>query len=227
MPLDNQVVLLTGATGGLGRTVTERILLAGARVVSTYHREAPSPADRLLAVPADITDSASITQAVEAALDRAGRIDALVNLVGGYTGGPLVHQTDEATWNRMLELNLTSAFLISRAVLPHMLQRGSGRIVHTASRGAVEPFSGGAAYIVSKAGVAALTRAIAAEVAGAGITANVILPGTIDTPANRAAMPGADYSKWVRPLALAETILFLLSDAAREINGALIPVYGE
>ncbi|MBI3698084.1 MAG: SDR family oxidoreductase [Acidobacteria bacterium] len=163
---------------------------------------------------------------VEAVLDWGGRIDALVNLVGGYTGGPPLHQIEDATWNRMLELNLTSAFVLSRAVLPHLLERRSGRIIHTASRGAVEPFAGGAAYIVAKAGVVVLTRSIAAEVAGTGVTANVLLPGTIDTAANRAGAPGADYSKWVRPAALAETILFLISDAAREINGAAIPVYG-
>jgi NAD(P)-dependent dehydrogenase (short-subunit alcohol dehydrogenase family) len=220
------VILLTGATGGLGRTVTDRLLHAGARVCATYHREAPPAAERLEAIQADVTDAASVARAVETAVARAGRIDALVNLVGGWSGGPLVHETDDATWRRMLDLNLNSAFLLSRAVLPHLLRQGAGRLVHVGSRAAADPFPGGAAYIVAKAGVVALTRAIATEVAGRGITANVILPGTIDTPANRAANPTADYRPWVRPEALAETILFLLSDAAREINGAVIPVYG-
>lgn len=224
--MNNQVVILTGATGGLGRTVTERLLSAGARVFAPYTREAPATADRLQGVQADLSTDEGAKRAVEKALAWGGRIDALVNLVGGYAGGPLVHETDDAAWNRMLDLNLGCAFLLSRAVLPHLLAQHSGRIVHIGSRAAAEPFPGAAGYIVSKAAVVALTRAIATEVAGSGITANVILPGTIDTPANRAASPGADFSKWVRPSALADTILFLLSDSAREINGAAIPVYG-
>jgi NAD(P)-dependent dehydrogenase (short-subunit alcohol dehydrogenase family) len=195
-------------------------------VCATYHREVPPAAERLEAIQADVTDAASVARAVETAVARAGRIDALVNLVGAWAGGPLVHETDDATWRRMLDVNLNSAFLLSRAVLPHLLRQGAGRLVHVGSRAAVEPFPGGVAYIVAKAGVVALTRAIATEVAGRGITANVILPGTIDTATNRAANPTADYRQWVRPEALAETILFLLSDAAREINGAVIPVYG-
>jgi NAD(P)-dependent dehydrogenase (short-subunit alcohol dehydrogenase family) len=222
----DSVIFLTGATGGLGRTVTDRMLHAGARVCATYHREAPPAVERLEAIQADVTDAAGVARAVETAVARAGRIDALVNLVGGWAGGPLVHETDDATWRRMLDLNLNSAFLLSRAVLPQLLRQGAGRLVHVGSRAAADAFPGAAAYIVAKAGVVALTRAIATEVAGRGITANVILPGTIDTPANRAANPTADCRQWVRPEALAETILFLLSDAAREINGAVIPVYG-
>jgi NAD(P)-dependent dehydrogenase (short-subunit alcohol dehydrogenase family) len=222
----DSVIFLTGASGGLGRTVTDRLLHSGARVCATYHREAPSAAERLEAIQADVTDAASVARAVETAAGRTGRIDALVNLVGAWSGGPPVHETDDATWRRMLDVNLNSAFLLSRAVLPHLLRQGAGRLIHIGSRAAVDPFPGGVAYIVAKAGVVALTRAIATEVAGRGITANVILPGTIDTPVNRAANPTADYSQWVRPEALAETILFLLSDAAREINGAVIPVYG-
>jgi len=191
----DQVIFLAGSTGGLGRTVTERVLAAGARVFAPYSGKPPAPADRLKAVEADLSTAEGARRSVEEAVAWGGRVDALVNLVGGYSGGSLVHETDDAAWNKMLNLNLGCAFLLSRAVLPHLLERRSGRIIHIASRAAAEPFPGAAAYIVSKAAVVALTRAIATEVLASGITANVILPGTIDTPANRAASPGADYSK--------------------------------
>ncbi|MBI4465191.1 MAG: SDR family oxidoreductase [Acidobacteria bacterium] len=235
MSLENHVAFMPGATGGLGRAVTQAFLSQGATVVVPLHtpaafqqlvERAGAAAERLVGIQADLTNPASAQQAVEAALHKAGRIDSLVNLVGGYAGGKSVAETEDKVWNRMLALNLSSAFWLSRAVLPHMLERNQGRILHIASRAAVEPFASACAYIASKAGLVALTRAIAVEVAGRGITANVILPGTLDTAANRQSMPKADFSEWVRPESLAHTILFLVSDQAQEINGALIPVYG-
>ena len=235
MALEGHVALITGATGGLGKAVTEAFLTHGATVVVSYRSpdsfghlvQGLGPiGSRLRGVQADLSSAESIRQAVAETLQITDHVDSLVNLVGGFAGGQPVAATDEETWHRMLGLNLTSAFLISRAVLPHMLQRNKGRIVHVSSRAAVEPFPKAAAYIASKAGVIALTRAIAAEVAGSGVTANVILPGTIDTPANRKSMPKADFSKWVRPQSVANAILFLVSEEAGEINGARLPVFG-
>jgi NAD(P)-dependent dehydrogenase (short-subunit alcohol dehydrogenase family) len=154
---------------------------------------------------------------------KEGRVDALVNLVGGFAMGRAV-ETDVSLWHRMLTMNLTAAFFLSKAVLPHMVERGSGRLVHVAARAAVEPFPGAAAYVVSKAGLAAFIRALAAELAGSGVTVNGVLPTTIDTPANRTSMPDADPSKWVKPESIAQLIGFLASDDAGQINGALIPV---
>ena len=235
MALEGHVALITGATGGLGEVVTRTFLSHGATVVVSYR--SPDSWGRLVqgfgpvrtrlhGVQADLLSADSIRRAVAEALKVAGHIDSLVNLVGGFAGGQPVAEADEETWHRMLGLNLTSAFLISRAVLPHMLGRNRGRIVHVSSRAAVEPFPKAAAYIASKAGVIALTRAIAAEVSGSGVTANVILPGTMDTPANRRNMPRADFSKWVRPQSLANAILFLVSEEAGEVNGAQLPVFG-
>jgi NAD(P)-dependent dehydrogenase (short-subunit alcohol dehydrogenase family) len=153
----------------------------------------------------------------------SGRIDALINLVGGFSAGRVV-ETDLSTWQRMLTMNLTSAFSLSKAVLPHMLERRTGRIVHVAARAALEPFPGAAAYIVSKSGLVALIRTLSIELSGSGVTVNGVLPSTIDTPGNRKAMPDADPSKWVRPEAIARTLIFLASDEAIQINGALIPI---
>jgi NAD(P)-dependent dehydrogenase (short-subunit alcohol dehydrogenase family) len=160
---------------------------------------------------------------VKRVLDEAGPIDALVHLAGGFAGGRVEETTDE-TWRHMMDLNLTAAFLMSRAVLPHMRTRGSGRIICVGSRAAENPFPGAAAYIASKAGLSALVRALALELSGTGVTVNALLPTTIDTPANRKSMPDADRSLWIAPTDLARTILFLASDEARGLSGALIPV---
>lgn len=236
MSLEGHVAFLTGATGALGHAVTGRFLSKGATVIASYRTAesfqqlvqqlGPGVGAQLSGVEADLTNSESIRQAVAEVLRRAGRIDSLVNLVGGYAGGQPVPQTDEALWDHMLRLNLTSAFLLTRTVLPHMLAKRRGRIVHISSRAAVEPFAGAAAYIASKAGLIALTRAVAAEVSGSGVTANVVLPGTMDTPANRASMLRADFSQWVPPQSVAQAILFLVSDEAGGINGAQVPVFG-
>jgi NAD(P)-dependent dehydrogenase (short-subunit alcohol dehydrogenase family) len=175
------------------------------------------------ALKADFTDQTQVRSLVEEVIRTSGRLDALINLVGGFATGRVV-ETDVSLWQRMLTMNLTSAFLLSQAVLPSMLQRGQGRIVHVAAQAALEPFPGAAAYIVSKAGLIGLIRTLSSELKGSGVTMNAVLPSTIDTPANRTAMPAADPSKWARPDSIAQALIFLASDAASQINGALIPI---
>ncbi len=170
-----------------------------------------------------MTDEADLARAVHEARERMGPVYALINLVGGFATGRLL-ETDTAVWHRMVAMNLTAAFLLSKAVLPHMMEQGSGRIIHVAARAAVDPFPGAAAYIVAKAGLVALIRTLALETAGTGITVNGILPTTIDTPANRTAMPDADTAQWVQPESIARLLLFIASPEARQLNGALIPI---
>ena len=146
--------------------------------------------------------------------------------MGGYAGGRLVQETDDATWRRMLDLNLNSTFYLARAAMPRLIESQSGRIIAVSSRAAVDAPARSSAYTVSKAGVLALIRTIAAEGKAHGVTANAVLPGTIDTEANRAAMPGADFSKWVKPESIANLLLWLASEASGDVSGALIPIYG-
>lgn len=214
-------MLITGGGGALGRTVVPAFVSTGASVVLGDLNPVQMPG--VTALKADFTDHTQVRGLVDDVLRTLGRLDALINLVGGFGTGRLV-DTDVSLWQRMLTMNLTSAFLLSQAVLPSMLQRGQGRIVHVAARAALEPFPGAAAYIVSKAGLIGLIRTLSAEVEGSGVTVNAVLPTTIDTPANREAMPAADPSKWARPESIAQALTFLTSDTAGQINGALIPV---
>jgi 3-oxoacyl-[acyl-carrier protein] reductase len=223
MKLDGKVVVIAGGSGALGRAVVPAFIAAGARTFTADRNPASSQVENHVPLTGDVTDEAECRRLVEEVIGKEGRVDALVNLVGGFAMGRLV-ETDGSVWHRMLAVNLTAAFFLSKAVVPHMVERRAGRIVHVAARAAVEPFPGAAAYVVSKAGLAALIRALATELAGSGVTVNGILPTTIDTPANRAAMPDADSSKWVKPESIADLIGFLASDGAGQINGALIPV---
>jgi NAD(P)-dependent dehydrogenase (short-subunit alcohol dehydrogenase family) len=223
MRLDGTVVLIAGGSGGLGQTVVPAFARAGARVI-TVDRHAPAtPVDDRTAMKADVTDETDVQRLAREVIRDAGRIDVLINLVGGFAMGRVV-ETDAALWQRMLAMNLTSAFLLSRAVLPPMLERRAGRIVHVAARAAVEPFPGAAAYVVAKSALVALVRTLALETAGTGVTVNGLLPTTIDTPANRKTMPEADPTKWVRPEAIAHLLLFLASREAAQVSGALIPL---
>jgi NAD(P)-dependent dehydrogenase (short-subunit alcohol dehydrogenase family) len=221
--LDGKVVIVPGGSGALGGTVVPALLDMRAHVVTVDRNPAPARTEQHVTMKADVTDEAECRRLVGEVVRTEGRVDALVNLVGGFATGRAV-ETDAALWHRMLTMNLTAAFLLSKAVLPHMSERRTGRIVHVAARAAVEPFPGAAAYVISKAGLAALIRALATEVAGSGVTVNGVLPTTIDTPANRAAMPDADPSKWVKPESIAQLIGFLVSDGAGQVNGALIPI---
>lgn len=222
-----RVILLTGASGGLGPAVTDVFLSAGATVVAVA-RSLDSTEDkpRCIEVSADLTSTEGVEKAVAAVLEPTGKIDALVHVMGGFAGGEPVHETSDATWDRMMNINLRAAFLVTRAVLRPMLDAGYGRIVAIGSRAGVEPAKGLAAYGASKAGLHALVQTIALEGEGKGVTANVVMPSTIDTPANRKAMPKADFSKWVTPESIADQILRLCSREAGDVSGTLIPMYG-
>jgi NAD(P)-dependent dehydrogenase (short-subunit alcohol dehydrogenase family) len=227
------VVLVTGGTGALGSAVALAALQRDALVVVTYRdardrdalagRAPASARERLHAVETDVTDTGSVQRLAAEITARHGKVDALVNAVGGFAGGDLL-ATDERAWDAMLTLNLRSAYLCCRVVLPGMLAAGRGRIVNVASRSVSPPTGGFIAYTVSKTGVIALTQALAQEVRGRGVTVNAVLPSTMDTEANRRAMPGADRRSWVTPEAVAQAILFLTSEEAAQITGSLLAV---
>jgi NAD(P)-dependent dehydrogenase (short-subunit alcohol dehydrogenase family) len=219
--MKGKVILITGGAGALGQTVVPAFVSAGASVIIGDLNPVQLPG--VTALKADFTDQTQVRGLVNEVIQSSGRLDALVNLIGGFATGRVV-DTDVSLWQRMLAMNLTSAFLLSQAVLPSMLERRQGRIVHVAARAALEPFPGAAAYIVSKAGLVALIRTLSKELNGSGVTVNGVLPSTIDTPVNRKAMPEADLSKWARPESIARTLAFLASDDANQINGALIPI---
>jgi len=226
--LDNKVALITGAKGGLGGFVTEAFLQAGATVagVSRSIQASDFPNLRFTAISAELASGDAARQLAATVVERWGRIDILVHLVGGFAGGQPVHETDDETLNRMLDMNLKSAFHVARAVLPHMRNQGGGRILAIGSRAAVEPSPDAGAYAASKAALVSLIRTIAAENKDRCISANVILPGTMDTPANRKSDPGADYSKWVQPSQVANLLITLAADSASQVSGAVLPIYG-
>ncbi len=222
-------ILITGATGGLGEAVVSVFVREGAFVAGAARRWASNDnVDGLLKVRADLTAPEGAESAVRAVLDARGRLDAVVHLMGGFAmDGPLA-STKIETWDRMMDINARSAFLVFRAALAahSAAPVGLRRLIAVGSRAGVLASPGAVAYAVSKAALHALVVNLAAEVVGRGITVNAVLPGTIDTEANRKAMPDADHSKWVRPEAIAETLVWLASDGAPDTSGALIPVYG-
>jgi NAD(P)-dependent dehydrogenase (short-subunit alcohol dehydrogenase family) len=217
-------MLITGANGGLGRAVVEAFLGTGATVYGAdlAWKQQPHSNPRFHPIEANLLDAAECERVAK----QAAPVDALLHLVGGFSGGQPVADTPDETWEKMLGLNLRSAYSIFRAVLPGMMKAGKGRIVAVGSRAAVEPMANFAAYSVSKAALVTLVKTVALEVKDSGITANVVLPSVIDTPANRAAMPSADASKWVTAESIAGLLVWLASDAARDVNGAAIPIYG-
>jgi NAD(P)-dependent dehydrogenase (short-subunit alcohol dehydrogenase family) len=227
--------LVAGGTGALGRAVCLEFLGEGAKVVTTYRthaefdalrRSAGAAAERLEGRQIDVTDEVVTRELVEAVVGRHGRLDALVNAVGGYTGGGRLWDVEPKALERMLALNLRSGYALARAVLPPMLSAGRGAIVNVAARAALEPQAGAAAYAASKAAALALMGSLAAETRGTGVRVNSVLPSVIDTEANRASMPKADFSQWPKPEQIARVISFLCSDDAEVVHGAAIPVYG-
>lgn len=234
MTLTDKVMVVTGATGGLGPAVAKALAEAGASVVITARRqealdgllaELGLPAERALALTSDATDADSLVGLRDGALERFGQIDGLVNIAGGYRGGSVLTM-DLATWDTMLALNATSVLLACRAIVPHMVERGYGKVVNVSARSGLQAKKRNAAYASAKSAVLRLTESLSEEVRGHGVNVNAILPSTIDTPDNRESFPKADFSKWVPPEKLAAVIRFLVSDAASDIHGAAIPVYG-
>lgn len=228
MDLHQQVVLITGANGGLGTFVTNAFLKAGASVVGVSPSIAGSdfPNENFLSLATKISSGDQARTIVEETVSKRGRIDELVHLVGAFAGGQPVADTDDATLDQMLDVNFRSAFYMIRSVLPLLRQQGSGRILAIGSKAAVEPSPMAGAYAASKAALVSLIRTVARENSDRGITANVVLPGTMDTPANRRAMPGADFSKWVHPRQVAKLLVHLATTDASQVNGAVIPIYG-
>jgi NAD(P)-dependent dehydrogenase (short-subunit alcohol dehydrogenase family) len=231
-----KVILVAGGTGGLGRAVSLTFLREGAKVVVTYfHLEefaalqgaAGVDGTSLEGHSVDVTNEVAVGQIVNQIIAEHGRLDAMVNTVGGYAGGVKLWDLDTKTFERMLALNLRAGYALARAAIVPMLKQKSGAIVNVAAKAAFDHAGGASAYAASKAAALALIDSLAADAKGSGVRVNSILPSIIDTPANRKAMPGADFATWPKPEDIARVILFLCSDEARVIHGAAIPVYGD
>ncbi len=227
--LEGKVSIITGANGGLGSSVTEAFLSAGAKVigVSRSIRADEFAHPDFVGIPAELSSGEAGRMLAREVVARFGRIDCLVHVMGGFSGGKSVAETDDATLEKMLDLNYRAAFFITRAVLPQMRGQGGGRILAVASRQAAEPAPLVGAYSASKAALVSLMRTIALENKDRGISANSVLPGTMDTPGNRAGDPNADPSQWVQPSQVAALLVYLASDAGAQVTGAAIPVYGK
>jgi NAD(P)-dependent dehydrogenase (short-subunit alcohol dehydrogenase family) len=232
--MSEQVVLVTGATGALGGAVVERLAADGARVVALERSkngaiELARGGDRLLKVSASTSDVASLGEALSRAEAELGALTGAVLAAGAWRGGRKFHEPEAATdYRAVMDANLESAQLALRAILPGLVARKRGSVVLVGSRSGVRPYgaAGDAAYAASKAALVALGQAIAAEVLADGVRVNTVLPATIDTPANRKAMPNADTSRWVSTDSFGDVIAFLLSERSRDVSGALLPVYG-
>jgi NAD(P)-dependent dehydrogenase (short-subunit alcohol dehydrogenase family) len=231
----SNTILITGATGAVGSVIASAFTDTGVNMVLTGRRQASldrladelkTAGMRTLLFAADISRAGNVQDLMAAIEERFGGADILVNIAGGWSGGGKLADTTEEEWDSALDMNLRSAFLINRAVLPYMIERGWGRIVNFASKAAESPVSKQAGYNVAKAGVVALTASIASEYRKSGIAANVLLPGIIDTPGNRKQMPDADFSRWVSVEDLSALVLMLCGKEGGSINGAKIPVYG-
>jgi len=232
---EGRVVLVAGGTGGLGRAASSAFLDEGAEVTITYRNQpdwetfknsVAANAVRLQGHEVDVTDEGAVNQLMEKILLKHGRLDAMVNAVGGYAGGLKLWEMETKVFEQMLNLNLRSGYALSSAAVRAMLRQGRGAIVNVAAKAAVDHAAGASAYAASKAAAVAMLDALAADVKGTGVRVNTILPSIIDTEANRKAMPKADFSQWPKPQDIARVILFLCSDDAKVIHGAAIPVYG-
>lgn len=231
----NQVVMISGAVGNLGQVVARSFQACGAKLALVDRGEdrlketfpdLVNSADYLLVNCADLMDEGAVEESVAESLQHFSRIDVLVNTVGGFRAGSPLHETPIETWDFLHNINARSVFIACKKVIPHMLKQGSGKIINLAARPGLEGQAGMAAYSASKAAVFRLTESMAKELKDQGINVNCIIPGTIDTSANRGANPDADFSTWVTPESLSEVILFLSCSASRDIHGAAIPVYG-
>jgi NAD(P)-dependent dehydrogenase (short-subunit alcohol dehydrogenase family) len=234
MQFQGKVAVITGGTGGLGQHVTRAFAEQGATIVVPYRDERSFAnlqqtlgelAEVVHGLQADLLDEASVSHLVAEVLARFGRIDILIHLVGGFLGGLTVAETTLAQWEEMLRVNLLSTVLYCRHVVPVMMRQNSGKIITVGAQAGLQGRAKVAAYAAAKAALLNFTQSLAAEVKKYHINVNAVVPSTIDTPANRAAMPDADYSQWVSGQSLAQVILFLASEGARDIHGALVPVF--
>jgi len=235
MTIQHRNVLITGGTGILGSAVTKAYLSQGDTVAVTYLFENeverfkqynPELSEDVTFLFANVTEEAEVQKTFQEFLSQFGHLDVLVNIVGGFVGGIPAAELEEEKWDFMMNLNLKSVFLCCKTVIPHMTERGYGKIINVSARAGLKGEAGLSAYCVSKGGVRTLTESLAAEVMDSGVNVNAIMPSVMDTPANRASMPDEDYSRWVAPADVAKVISFLTSDNADVINGAAIPVYG-
>jgi len=231
----DKVVVITGAAGNLGSAVVHAFEAQGARLVLLDRTEGRleeifpefSELDKHLLIDrVEMTSKESVDDAISKAIAYHGQVDVLVNTVGGYRAGTPVHETPVETMEFLMDLNVRTAFLSCQAAVPHMLKAGSGKIINIGARQGMKGLANSGVYAMSKSAVLRLTESLSAELKSEGINVNAVLPGTIDTPANREAMPDADISRWVTSQAISEVILFLASDSASAIHGALIPVFG-
>ena len=226
-----KVVLITGGTGALGGMLVKKFLNSGAVTISSFHNEKDAEKlkienSKVELIELDILQETQLLERIPKLVKKFGTIDILVNVVGGYLGGKNTNDLSEAEWDKMMNLNLKSAFLISKHVIPVMVSGKGGKIVHISSRTGQKSEGGDSAYAASKAGLIRFIESAAQEFKDSGININCILPTTIDTDANRKAMPNSDFSKWLSIEDLANVILFLCSSGARVINGSAIPTYG-
>jgi NAD(P)-dependent dehydrogenase (short-subunit alcohol dehydrogenase family) len=221
-------VLVAGGTGALGGAVLRELVDSGYEVSATWLVEQEAArieselGDSVRLTQADLLDPGGAAQAVEAVAD----LEAVVNLVGGFSDGPKVHETEPADFQRMIRLNVEPAFNLARAAMPVLAERAASAFVGVSARAAIRPFPGAAGYITGKAALLAFVKALDAEYKGAGVRCNAVLPSVIDTPANRKATPDADFSRWVQPAEIAKVIRFLVSADSAPVSGAGIPVYG-
>ena len=231
-----KVVLVAGGTGGLGRSASLAFLAEGATVVATYRNEQSFAALKTAAGPhismlegsqTDVTDESAVHALVEGILAKHGRVDIVINTIGAYAGGIKLWELDSKVFERMLDLNLRSGYVLARLAVPAMLKQGSGVLINVAAKAAFDHAAGAAAYATSKAAAVALMDCLAADLKGTDVRVNTILPSIIDTEPNRRAMPNAHFDQWPKPEEIAQVILFLASDKARVIHGASIPVYGK
>jgi NAD(P)-dependent dehydrogenase (short-subunit alcohol dehydrogenase family) len=236
MTTTERVVLVAGGTGGLGRAVSLAFLGEGARVVVTYRKaeelvrlkeSAGDDGARLEGDDVDVTDEAEVNGLVGTIVVKHGRLDAMVNTVGGYVGGVKLWEMETKVFEQMLALNLLSGYALARAAVRVMLKQGSGAIVNVAAKAAIDHAAGASAYAASKAAAVAMIDCLAADLKGTGVRANSVLPSIIDTEANRKDMPHGDFSKWPKAEDIARVIVFLCGDGARVIHGAAVPVFGE
>jgi NAD(P)-dependent dehydrogenase (short-subunit alcohol dehydrogenase family) len=233
--LTDRVVVVSGAAGNLGGVASHAFVSAGAKMGLLDRRPgrlqevcghlADDP-NHLLIGTVDMTDPDSVEDSIQQVIDKHGRVDVLVNTIGGFRGGTPVHETSLEGWDFIFDLNARSVFLSCRAVVPHMLKQGSGKIINIGARPGVKGAANSAAYSGAKSTVIRLTESLSEELKDKGINVNCVLPGHLDTPENREQTPEADYSSWVAPSAVADVILFLASDEADAIHGSAIPAYG-